>query len=192
MRDQCRQSAGLLRAGHWLGAMLVCLSTALMGCARLGFTDRVLLRVPSPSGSVVAVCQEVPMLDGPGYSVRLEYRDDRPARHLYEIGDGDPCSEIAWSPDGRTLAVLSAHVARVRFVDVAWAEAHPDDAPRSSQVSLAGEGQFLHGRSVAFTDPRQVELEVCPYQLADVQRTGVIACTDPPQVLALNVQTPTR
>ena len=38
-------------------------------------------------------------------------------------------------------------------------------------------------------DARQVELEVCPYRLADVQRTGVIACTDPPQVLALNVPT---
>jgi len=152
----------------------------LAGCARLGFTDRVLLRVSSPDGETVAVCQEVPEFDGPGFAVRLERPDGTVVRRLYEIGDADGCSEIAWASDGRTLAVLTAHVARLRFIDVAWAVSHPsvETAHWSwRQVSFAGEGQFVLGKNVHFTDRMEVELQLCPYSQATVRRTGILGCS---------------
>ena len=79
----------------------------------------------SPDGNVVAVCQEIPEFDGPGYDLRLESPGETNIAQLYHIGDGDPCSELAWSPDGTVLAGLSAHVARIRFVDVASALRRP-------------------------------------------------------------------
>jgi hypothetical protein len=77
------------------------------GCGELGYTDRVLWRVPSPDGKVIAVCQETPELDGPGYDLRLESPEGARIAQLYHIGDGDPCNELAWAPDGKVLAVLS-------------------------------------------------------------------------------------
>src|SRR5687768_8581751 len=106
------------------GVAVAALTVAASACSALGFTDRVLHRVPSPDRRLVAVCQEIPVLEGPAYDIRLERPDGSLVRKLY-FGDGDPCSEMAWSPDGRTLAVLTAHVARVRFVDIAWALDHP-------------------------------------------------------------------
>ena len=83
----------LRRAAAALGAVgLVMVGTS--GCSELGLTGRVLWRVPAPDGRVVAVCQEVPQLDGPGFEIRLESRDGSPLRRLYEIGDGDPCSGL--------------------------------------------------------------------------------------------------
>lgn len=90
-------------------AAVLAIIVSLAGCARFGFTDRVLLRVPSPDGQMVAVCQEVPEFDGPSFAVRLERPDGTVVRRLYETGDADACSEIAWARDGRTLAVLTAH-----------------------------------------------------------------------------------
>ncbi len=144
----------------------VCLAVAPMfACAALGYSNRVLWRVASPNGQFVAVCQEVPALDGPGYTVRLERPDGGLVRHLYEIGDGDPCSEVVWSPDGQTLAVLSGHVARVRFVDVSWAVARPHVRTAHwswRQVDLSTGQTHLEAAQLRFVTPTTVELSVCP------------------------------
>ena len=149
-----------------IGAVVAACVMAVVasGCAPFGYSNRVLWRVTSPTGQHVAVCQEVPVFDGPNYGVRLEGPDSRLIRHLYGIGDGDPCSEVVWSPDGRTLAVLSGHVARVRFVDVAWALAHPEVQTSSwswRQVDLSTERVHLLGRGLAFVGPTTVQLSVC-------------------------------
>lgn len=114
---------------------------------------------------MVAVCQEVPVFDGPDYDVRLERPDGTVLRPLYHIGDGDPCSELAWSPDGRTLAVLSGHVARLRLMDVRWALEHPsvETAYWSwRQVDLSTERRLVSGRNIQFTGSRTIELQLCP------------------------------
>ena len=148
-----------------LGCAVCFVVAAMSGCAALGYSNRVLLRIASPNGQFVAVCQEVPAFDGPGYAVRLERPDGRVVRQLYEIGDGDPCSEVVWSPDGQTLAVLSGHVARVRFVDVAWALNRPD-VPTAHwswrQVDLSTEQTHLEAAHLRFVAPTTVELSVCP------------------------------
>jgi hypothetical protein len=145
--------------------MVAALCLAAAGCAALGFSDRVLWRLPSPDGRIFAVCQEIPAFDGPDYAIRLERPDGSILRRLYEIGDGDPCSEMAWSPDGRTLAVLSGHAARLRFVDVAWALGHP--ATRTAhwswrQLDLGSEHRPQTAGTLRFVGPRQIELQVCP------------------------------
>ena len=139
------------------------LAAGVAGCAGLGFTDRVLWRLPSPDGRFLAVCQEIPAFDGPGFSVRLEKPDGTLVKGLYEIGDGDPCSEMAWSPDGRTLAILSGHVARVRFVDVAWALEQTAETRHWSwpQIELGSERRHQNASALRFTAPREIELQVC-------------------------------
>jgi len=162
-------------------AAVLAIIFSLAGCARFGFTDRVLLHVPSPDGQIVAVCQEVPQFDGPGFAVRLERPDGTVLRRLYEIGDADGCSEIAWASDGRTLAVLTAHVARLRFIDIAWALRNPtvETAHWSwRQVSFASEGQFVLGKSLRFTDRLEVELQLCTYSQEAVRRTGILECSE--------------
>jgi hypothetical protein len=160
-------------------ALVAGLAVASSGCAALGFTDQVLLRLPSPDGRMLAVCQEVPAFDGPNYSIRLERPDGTVLRRLYEIGDGDPCSEMSWSPDGRALAVLSGHVARIRFVDVAWALEHPATTTANwswRQVDFGSEQQPLNAAGLRFVGPRQVELQLCPPQWDTVQPHGRRAC----------------
>jgi hypothetical protein len=116
--------------GQLLLAALVAI-TFISGCRELGFTNRVLWRLPAPDGKTFAVCQEIPEFDGPSFDIRLEGGDGSVVRRLYRIGDGDPCTEMAWSPDGQALAVLSGHVARVRVVDVAQVmRRSPDDTSR--------------------------------------------------------------
>lgn len=162
------------------GIILVLALGAESGCRELGYRNRVLWRVPSPDGSVVAVCQEIPELDGPGYDVRLETPDGSRLARLYRIGDGDPCSELTWSPDGNVLAVLSGHVARIRFVDVAWVRREPT-APRAywswRQVDLSSEGMLRLGKDLRFVGPLDVELTICPYDLRQTQRSGTRTCT---------------
>ena len=112
---------------------------------------------------------------------------------LYEIGDGDGCSEIAWASDGRTLAVLTTHVARLRFIDVAWVLSDPKVETQYwswRQVSFAGERQFIFGKDVRFTGPMDVELQLCPYSLEAVRRTGTWECTEPPVTRALRIPQP--
>jgi hypothetical protein len=132
-------------------------------CAELGYSNRVLWRLPSPDGTLLAVCQEIPEFDGPSFDLRLEKPDGTVVKKLYQIGDGDPCSEIAWSPDGRTLAVLSGHVARIRFVDVAWALQQTSETRHWSwpQVDVGGERDRRNGEALRFTGPREIALHVC-------------------------------
>jgi hypothetical protein len=142
---------------------MVALSAA--GCAAVGYTDRVLWRLPSPDGTLIAVCQEIPAFDGPGYDIRLEHPDGGLVRQLYHVGDGDPCSELAWSFDGRTLAILSSHVARIKVVDVAWALDHP--SVRTShwswrQVDLSTSTRLFRGHSLRFSGESEIELRLCP------------------------------
>ena len=86
----------------WL-SLTMAVAVCGAGCGALGWRDKVLARVLAPDGTSVAVCQEVPAFDGPDYEVRLEGPDGTRLRRLYRIGDGDPCSEVAWSP-GRPCA----------------------------------------------------------------------------------------
>lgn len=157
------------------------------------FTDRVLLRIPSPDGQMVAVCQEVPQFDGPGFAVRLERPDGTVLRRLYEIGDADGCSEIVWSSDGRTLAVLTGHVARLRFIDVAWALRNPtvDTAYWSwREVSFGREGQVVAGEGLRFTGQMEIELQLCSYSVEAVRRTGMRECMEPSVTRRLGVPQP--
>jgi hypothetical protein len=174
----------LLALGHAAAALgvvgLVIVVTS--GCRELGLTSRVLWRIPAPDGTVMAVCQEIPQLDGPGFEIRLESPDGSPLRRLYEIGDGDPCSELAWSPDGRTLAVLSAHVARIRFVDADWAlkqAAAPAAHWSWPQVDLSTEADLRMGKNLQFIGSREIELTVCSYSVLETQRTRERRCTSP-------------
>lgn len=108
-------------------ALVILAALGSQGCAELGYSDRVLHRVPSPAdAALIAVCQEIPAFDGPDFDIRLERPDTTVVRRLYRIGDGDPCHEMAWSADGRTLAVVSSHVARAIIVDVAWTLSRPE------------------------------------------------------------------
>jgi hypothetical protein len=134
------------------------------GCRAFGYTDRVVWRIPSPDDRLVAVCQEVPVFDGPDYTIRLERRDGSLVRGLYGIGDGDPCSEMTWSADGRTLAILSGHVARIRLVDVAWALAHLETATAHWSwrvVDLGSSVNPLRADHLRFVDARTIEVRLC-------------------------------
>jgi hypothetical protein len=147
-------------------AFVILAAVGSQGCAELGYRDRVLHRIPSPSDSaLIAVCQEIPEFDGPGYDVRLERPDGTVVRRLYRSGDGDPCHEVAWAADGRTLAVVSSHVARAIVVDVAAALSQPETrtAHRSSVSLAGGEGQQL-ARRLRFVAPGEIEYEVCAHQ----------------------------
>jgi hypothetical protein len=93
--DLAVRMSGVLGRSALLAAILpIALAT---GCARFGFSDRLLHRIPSPDGQTVAVCQEIPEFDGPSFDVRLERRDGTRRRDLFHMGDGDGCSEMAWS-----------------------------------------------------------------------------------------------
>jgi len=142
--------------------VLIALATA--ACAELGFTNRVVWRLPSPDGQLFAVCQEVPVFDGPAHNIRLERPDGTRVRVLYDIGDGDPCSEMAWSPDGRAIAVLSGHVARIRIVDVAWALAHPDSRTNHWSwrvIDLGSDVNRLRADRLRFVAPLTFEVRTC-------------------------------
>ena len=158
---------------------LLLTASMLSGCRALGLTSRVLWRVPAPDGRLVAVCQEIPMLDGPGFDIRVERLDGSLLRRLCQLGDGDPCSEMAWSPDGRILAILSGHLARVRFVDVVSAlerSSAPTPQWSSRQVDFSTERELLLGKSLRFVAPREIELTTCSYSLRETQRTGSRRC----------------
>jgi hypothetical protein len=150
-----------------------------VGCAQLGFTDRVLWRVQSPTEEAVVVCQEIPAFDGPGYDLRLERSDGTLIRPLYQIGDGDPCSEVVWSDDGHVLAVLSSHVARVAFIDVKAALDHPDAESNRRVVSFADERGGILGQNVRFVPPLEFEIDLCPFRLGERRSDGTWSCTGP-------------
>jgi hypothetical protein len=179
------------KAGHirgsraWLLAAMIAV-TATSGCRELGYTSRVLWRLPAPDGKSFAVCQEIPGFDGPGFDIRLEDAHGAVVRRLYQIGDGDPCSEMAWSPDGERLAVLSGHVARIRVVDVAQARTRPAEDTSSHywhwpQFSFSTEHQLRLGKDLRFVGPREIEFTTCTYDLRETQRSRgkVRRCTSP-------------
>jgi hypothetical protein len=152
--------------------MAAALAIAASACGGLGYTDRVLVRQPSPDGQLIAVCQEVPVFDGPNYDVRLERPDGTRVRELYRIGDGDPCSEIAWSPDGRMLGVLTGLPARIMFVDVSRSREHQSFSTRQVDLwsrVLSREQEraplLARGRELRFVEPLTVEVHLCTYRL---------------------------
>jgi hypothetical protein len=157
---------------------------AITGCRELGFTNRVLWRLAAPDGKTFAVCQEIPEFDGPSFDIRLEAADGSLLRRLYRIGDGDPCTEMAWSPDGQALAVLSGHVARVRVVDVALAmRRRPEDTTRHfwPQFDFSSSQSHRLGRDLRFVGPREIEFTTCAYDLRETQRSRgkSYRCTSP-------------
>jgi hypothetical protein len=158
--------------------------TATSGCRELGFTSRVLWRLAAPDGKSFAVCQEIPGFDGPGFDIRLEDAHGTVVRRLYQIGDGDPCTEMAWSPDGQALAVLSGHVARVRVVDVALVMRRPaDDTTRHfwPQFDFSSSESHRLGKDLRFVGPREIEFTTCAYDLRETQqsRGKRYRCTSP-------------
>jgi hypothetical protein len=161
-------------------AIVLSLVVAGSGCHAFGCTNRVLWRVPSPDGRLVAVCQEGPVFDGPEFDLRLERTDGTLVRKLYHAGDADGCSEIVWSSDGGTLAVVTGHVARVRFVDVN--RALQSDASTQffwPQIDLSTEADLRLGKDLRFVDLDTVELTTCSYNIREIQRTGEKRCISP-------------
>jgi hypothetical protein len=169
------------------------MAIASSGCARFGYTDRVVWRVASPNGQLVAVCQEVPAFDGPNYTIRLERPDGSRVRGLYDIGDGDPCSEMAWSADGRALAVLSGHVARTRIVDVAWALAHPDSTTNHWSwrvIDLGSDVNPLRADRLRFVAPLAFEVRVCEQGIGPHLSNGRQNCGDNGRVKRVDIPLP--
>ena len=189
-----RDRSGRRQALRWLGgAMLLSWAVGSVGCTALGFSNSIVWHLPSPDEQMFAVCQEVPQFDGPGYVIRLERPDRTVLRRLYEIGDGDPCSEMAWSPDGRTLAVLSGHVARVRFVDVAWALSHSATTTAYwswRQVDFGTERNWLNGAGLHFVGPLTVELQLCSNQHGRMQPNGRRTCGDDAMTRRVDIPLP--
>jgi len=185
--DHVRFAPKVLEAIMRTVPLVILVSVFSQGCAELGYSDRVLHRIPSPADrTLIAVCQEIPELDGLSYDIRLERSDATAVRRLYTIGDGDPCHEMAWSADGRRLAVLSSHVARAIVVDVDWALSRP--ATKTfywswRSVSLAyGEQQKL-AQHLRFVAPAELEYQVCSNEVGrgiDWRR-----CTAPPEMRRL-------
>ena len=157
-------------ASRSFGATLLCVATLTSGCRQFGFSDRVLWRVEAPGGHLVAVCREVPEFDGPSYSLWLETPDGEHVGQAKSFGDADPCNEIVWSPDGRVLAVLVGHVARVHFASVDAGETR-SGLGGWQQVTLSTEARLHRARALRFVEPRAVELSVC----ASEPRAGCLA-----------------
>ena len=172
---------------------LIVVAVASTGCARFGYTNRVVWQLPSPDGQLVAVCQEVPVFDGPNYTIRLERPDGSRVRGLYDIGDGDPCSEMAWSQDGRVLAVLSGHVARTRIVDVAWALAHPDSRTNHWSwrvIDLGSDVNPLRADRLRFVAPLAFEVRICEQGIGPHLPNGRQNCGDAGRVKRVDVPLP--
>ena len=172
---------------------LIVVAVASTGCARFGYTNRVVWQLPSPDGQLVAVCQEVPVFDGPNYTIRLERPDGSRVRGLYDIGDGDPCSEMAWSPDGRTLAVLSGHVARIRIVDVAWVLAHPDSRTNHWSwrvIDLGSDVNPLRADRLRFVAPLAFEVRLCEQEIGPHLPNGRQNCGDNGRVKRVDIPLP--
>jgi hypothetical protein len=172
---------------------LILAALASGGCARVGYTDRVVWRLPSPDRQLFAVCQEVPVFDGPNFTIRLERPDGTRVRGLYDIGDGDPCSEMAWAPDGRTVAVLSGHVARIRLVDVAWALDHPDSRTNHWSwrvIDLGSDVTPLRADQLRFVAPLAFEVRVCEQGIGPHLPNGRQNCGESGRVKRVDIPLP--
>ena len=157
-------------------------------------TDRVLHRVASPDGRVVAVCQEIPVFDGPVFEVRLDRPDGTRLRELRQMGDGGGCDELRWSDDGRTLAVLTAHVAGINVIDVEWALSHPDVRDShwfSRDISFSSESRLAYATGLKFAGPLELEFQLCDYSIAEAKRNGGhIKCSTPARPQRLRFSRP--
>jgi hypothetical protein len=174
-------------------ALVILAAIGSQGCADLGYRDRVLHRVPSPADrTLIAVCQEIPEFDGPSFDIRLERPDSTVVRRLGVSGDGDPCHEMAWSADGRTLAVVSSHVARASVIDVARALSHPEAKPWAwtRSVSLTDQDRPRLARRLRFVAPAEVEYEVCVYEFG--RGIDWRVCTAPAETRRLRLPSPPR
>ena len=164
------------------------------GCAKFGYSNRVLHRVPSPNGEIIAVCQEVPVFDGPEFDVRLEHPDRTVIRKLFHMGDGGGCGEVAWSQDGRTLAVLTTHVATITVVDVDWALSHPSVLERhwfTRHFTFSPEYVLRQATDLKFVGPSEVEFKLCEYSLKETQRNhGRIRCLASARPQRLRIPSP--
>lgn len=159
-------------------------------CGDLGYSSRVLHRVPSPGGRLVAVCQEIPEFDGPGYDVRLEDPGGRTRAHVFRGFDSDQCDEIVWSDDGDTLAVLTRYRAHVRLIDVSESLApRPADDRRPgakafptpafvTESAFSSEAADRRGWGLRFVSPGRFELSVCAYDWENYKQTRQFHCTD--------------
>lgn len=163
-------------------------------CEKYGFSNRILHRVASPDGRFVAVCQEVPVFDGPEFTVRLEDSDGVAVRELLYMGDAGGCAEVVWSGDGRMLAVLTSHVATIHIIDVAWAAAHSAEQNRhwfARQFSFSSDRAVRRAGSLTFVSPSEIEFLVCDYSIEHVRRTGDReACLHPPRRQRLVIPSP--
>ena len=173
-----------------LSCALPVLIMAAAACRDLGYSSRVLHRVPSPDGELVAVCQEIPEFDGPGYDVRLEDPGDRTRAHAFRGFDSDQCDEIVWSDDGDTLAVLTRYRAHVRLIDVSaslaprpaadrrpGAKAFPRPAFVTESV-FSSEPVLRRGWGLRFVSTGVFELSVCTYDWEGYRQTRRFDCTE--------------
>ena len=166
-----------------LNLLLAAASLALAttyACGQLGYSNRVLQRVPSPDGQLVAVCQEIPAFDGPGYDIRVEDLSGRVRAHLYQGLDDDQCDEIVWSADGESLAVLTRFIARVRVVNVTRSLAGSEATKRSgfiTEASFSSVTAVNRGRNQRFVAPGAVEITLCSYEWEEYKRTRQFSCT---------------
>ncbi|HTH04125.1 MAG TPA: hypothetical protein VL882_27820, partial [Vicinamibacterales bacterium] len=183
------RSAYFVVAGALSGLLIVS-----AGCARFGYTNRVLHRVPSPNGQVVAICQEVPVFDGPEFDVRLERADRSLIRQLFHMGDGGGCGEVVWSWDSRTLAVLTSHVATVTVVDVDWALSHPAVLERhwfTREFSFSSKSELNQATELTFVGTSEIEFRLCRYSIQETQRNhGRINCSEPARPQRLRIPSP--
>jgi hypothetical protein len=160
-------------------ATLVLAGILAAGCARFGWSDRVLITAPAPSRALVFVCQEIPEFDGPGYQWRLESRDGAIVRRLFTGSDGNgKCDHAVWSDDGATLAIVVGGT--IHVADVAWAMAHPEEKNThwfvrqfsyGGAASVAEDVRFQDSRHVTFTiSGRQFQLAI-PTPIVPGRRT---------------------
>ena len=176
-------------------AVVMTAASATGACERLGFSNRVLLHLPSPDGQVVFVCQEIPEFDGPGHDWRLEKPNGTVLRQLLRGGDGNGrCREAIWSPDGTTLAIVWLN--HVHVADVGWTLSHPEIRKTHCFVrefsfhgQPAGE-RFRHVQHLRFVAPGELAFDVCDYSLESVRQSGVPVCDSAPTPTTLKIPSP--
>ena len=112
------------RRSLWRGGLVVGVVVVLLSVTAVWLVASTVLRVPSPDGRLVAECEAIPVFDGPDYAMRLERPDGTLVTRLTDWRRR-PRVEAIRAHDSSTIAVLTEHVARIRFVDVSWALAHP-------------------------------------------------------------------
>jgi hypothetical protein len=145
-----------------------------VACAQLGFSDDVLLRVSSPDGRLIFVCQETPEFDGPGHEWRLEKPDGTVVRRLLVGSDGNGlCHEAVWSSDSGTVAIASMQT--VHIADVAWTLAHPELQNTHwyvRQFSFGSDDGLRRVQDLQFAPRGELVFGVCEYKLGELRRIG--------------------